>query len=130
MNILLIILLIIAGTAGFLISVRLVAKSDRKALQPKDIPGSIPATGIITDFYKGGGKYSQPSGGLDYVYKMFIGLEITDQSINNWEAHTYEFVRESQLNIYRIGDTLHVKYDPADKKNVVLDGDFHKRYQP
>ncbi|HRN71977.1 MAG TPA: hypothetical protein PLM81_02535 [Ginsengibacter sp.] len=130
MNILLIILLIIAGTAGFLISVRLAAKSDRKALQPKEIPGCIPATGIITDFYKGGGKYSQPSGGLDYVYKMFKGLEITDQSSNNWEAHTYEFVRESQFNIYRIGDTLHVKYDPADKNNVVLDGDFHKRYQP
>lgn len=46
---------------------------------------------------------------------MYIGLEITDQGSNNWKAHTNEFVRESQLNMYRIGDTLHVKYDPTEK---------------
>ncbi|GEM_PF-4811557 len=128
------ILLIIIGIIGFIVLfavlIKLVAKMDKKTLKPKDIPGGIPATAVITDFHQGGGKYSQPAGGLDYVYKMFIGLNITDNEGNNWETNTNEFVLESQLNMYRIGDTLHVKYAPADKSNVVIDGDFHKRYQP
>lgn len=130
MNTLLIIAIVIAGIILFIGIIKMVIKLAKKTLQPKDIHGGIPATAVITDFHKGGGQYSQPSGGLDYVYKMFIGLMITDQNGNTWETHTNEFVLESQFNMYRIGDILHIKYDPTNKNNVVLDGAFHKRYQP
>ena len=105
-------------------------KYDKEVLKPKKIPNGIPAKGIILDFHKAGGEYSQPSGGRDNVYKMNISLKVIGENGDSWRTNTREFVRESQFNMFRIGETLHVKYDPESINNVVVDGELHKRYQP
>ena len=123
--------IILASILALMIGIVVIAiKSTKKTLIPKEIENGVSATAVILTFQKAGGKYSQPSGGLDFIYKMSIGLEVTDETGDSWETKAYEFVLEPQFSTYRIGDTIHIKYDPINKNNVVVDGDFIKRYQP
>lgn len=105
------ILLIIAGIIGFIILfaglIKLVVKMDKKTLTPKIIPDGISETAVITDFHQARGKYSLLSGCLDYVCKMFIGLTVSDHNGNIWQTNTTEFVKESQFNLYVLGNIQH-----------------------
>lgn len=114
----------------FFFLMMLMGKRKKTSLKPKEIPNGVPITAKIISFRRVGRKYSIASGQKDHVLKLFVGLQITTENGDSWKAGMIEYMLESQLDMFHIGDAIHVKYDPMDKSTVVLDGDFHPRYHP
>ena len=100
-------------------------KHNKKLRQPVQIPNGVAATGIILDFHKSGSRFSQPAGGREGVYRMLIRIQVTNENGDSWMTKTRKYVHESQLNMYHIGDTIRVKYDPENTNSVMVDCDMH-----
>ena len=113
------ILIVFAGVS------RWVIKHDRRPWELVQIPNGVEAKGIILDFYKSGKKLSQPESDLDDVYRVLIRLQVTTENGDSWMTKTRKYVHESQLNMYHIGDTIRVKYDPENTNSVMVDCDMH-----
>lgn len=118
------ILIVFAGLCKWVI------KHDRRPRKLLQIPNGVEATGIILDFYKSGRKLSQPESDLDDVYRVLIRLQVTTENGDSWITQTRKYVHESQLNMYHIGDTIRVKYDPENTNSVMVDCDMHLYAEP
>lgn len=105
-------------------------KNDKKHRQPIQIPNGVPAKGIILDFHKSSGNFLQPASGSDDVYRTVIRIQVTNENGDSWMTKTREYVHKSQFKMFRIGNTISVRYDPENINNVIVDGDLHVRCQP
>lgn len=120
------------GKYGLIISVTLfiilvlafvyiISKVAGKGLKPPDLPNGIPALATITNFQQSGINLKM---GTYQYYEMLIDVNVHGTDGSKWPARIKQMISLAQLNMFPIGATITVKYDPNNKAKVVLSNEM------
>ncbi|MEO8116449.1 MAG: hypothetical protein ABI653_02295 [Bacteroidota bacterium] len=116
--------LVIAVTVFIIIVlafVYLMTKVAAKGLKPPNLPNGIPALATITNFQQSGINLQM---GTYQYYEMLIDVNVHGNDGSNWPARIKQMISIAQLNMFPIGATITVKYDPDKKSKVVLSNEI------
>ncbi len=95
----------------------MMSKIASKGLKPPELLNGIPALATITNFQQSGINLKM---GTYQYYEMLIDVNVHGTDGSKWPACIKQMIALAQLNMFQIGATITVKYDPDKKSKVVL----------
>lgn len=96
-----------------------VKKMVRGAMKVDDLPNGIPATATVISCSQG--NYKVSFGGVQEVFQLIIEVSVENKEGETWQATIKAMIPLTQIAVFLPGVRFAVKYDPRNKKKVVID---------
>lgn len=113
----------IFGVIGFIVLVLAIVfsliKFAKTGLNTTDIPNGLPATAMVKSCTQGNLKMT--FGGVQEVYQLLIEVIVQNPHGETWPATIKAMIPLTQIATFQPGVSFLVKYDPQNKKKVIID---------
>lgn len=96
--------------------VKKLVRSDMKA---DHLPNGIPAIATVISCQQG--NYKVSFGGVQEVFQLIIDVTVENKEGETWPANIKAMIPLTQIAVFLPGVRFAVKYDPNNKKKVVID---------
>ena len=114
-------IIVVAFTILVLFITFVVQKLVKNGLNSDQIPNGIPATATVISSQQGNFKLT--FGGVQEIYQLIIEATVQNRQGETWPARIKAMIPITQISTFQPGVSFLVKYDPQNKKRVVIDKD-------
>ena len=96
-----------------------IKKLVRSDLKADHLPNGIPAIATVISCQQG--NYKVSFGGVQEIFQLIIDVNVENKEGETWPATIKAMIPLTQIAVFLPGVRFAVKYDPKNKKNVVID---------